>query len=403
MIAMKRIFTALFLLAGIHLSAQNLTGIWRGTFSSKADMLMGFGSSRYEVQIDDSKQPLNNMKGVGGVAYSYQNTRFYGKASTVGVWSPGQKNLVFEENKLLDYRFSDGSDNDIYLFTCYLTYRKEGDKEVLEGTYTSKHYKNGRPGDGGRIYLERVVDTDFEKEEFLKKKEEKLPETKQQRVKPGAEDALIKKQPAVTTKPPVKKPVTSTKPPVASVKPPVKKPVTTTKPPVIASKPPVKKPVTQPPVVKNNPQVTKPPVNVPENKPDIVKADKPVVKVPEPKVLKERENELIQTIYTDAKEIVVDLYDNGEVDGDTISVYDNNRLIAANKGLSTKPVSITVRLDEDDAVHEIVMVALNLGSIPPNTALMIVQAGNQRYTVRLSSTESKNAMVRFKYRKDLKD
>jgi hypothetical protein len=43
------------------------------------------------------------------------------------------------------------------------------------------------------------------------------------------------------------------------------------------------------------------------------------------------------------------------------------------------------------------MVAQNLGSIPPNTALMMVQAGDQRYTVRLSSTEQKNAMVRFRY------
>jgi hypothetical protein len=43
------------------------------------------------------------------------------------------------------------------------------------------------------------------------------------------------------------------------------------------------------------------------------------------------------------------------------------------------------------------MVAENLGRIPPNTALMIVMAGDERFTVFLNSSEQKNAMVRFKY------
>ena len=95
--------------------------------------------------------------------------------------------------------------------------------------------------------------------------------------------------------------------------------------------------------------------------------------------------------------MTISFYDNGEIDGDTISVYDNNRLLVKSQGLSAKPITITVKLNEDELEHEIVMVAENLGSIPPNTALMMVQAGDQRYTVRLSSTEQKNAMVRFRY------
>jgi hypothetical protein len=113
--------------------------------------------------------------------------------------------------------------------------------------------------------------------------------------------------------------------------------------------------------------------------------------------LKQRQNELFETITTSAREINISFYDNGEIDGDTISVYDNNRLLVKNKGLSAKPITLTIQLDENELEHEIVMVAQNLGSIPPNTALMMVQAGDQRYTVRLSSTEQKNAMVRFRY------
>ena len=41
------------------------------------------------------------------------------------------------------------------------------------------------------------------------------------------------------------------------------------------------------------------------------------------------------------------------------------------------------------------MVANNLGSIPPNTSLMYVYAGPQRYEVFISSNEQTNAKVIF--------
>ena len=54
-------------------------------------------------------------------------------------------------------------------------------------------------------------------------------------------------------------------------------------------------------------------------------------------------------------------------------------------------------MDKDNAEHELVMVAENLGRIPPNTSLMIVESGGQRFDVRITSTQQKNALVRFKY------
>jgi hypothetical protein len=44
------------------------------------------------------------------------------------------------------------------------------------------------------------------------------------------------------------------------------------------------------------------------------------------------------------------------------------------------------------------MYADNLGTIPPNTALMVVTAGAQKLDVYLSSTEQKSAAVRFVYK-----
>ena len=47
--------------------------------------------------------------------------------------------------------------------------------------------------------------------------------------------------------------------------------------------------------------------------------------------------------------------------------------------------------------HELVMVAENLGEIPPNTSLMIVNAEGNRYEIRITSTEQKNAVVQFRF------
>jgi len=45
--------------------------------------------------------------------------------------------------------------------------------------------------------------------------------------------------------------------------------------------------------------------------------------------------------------------------------------------------------------NELVMVAENLGSIPPNTSLMIAMVAGKRYEARLASTENSSALIRF--------
>jgi hypothetical protein len=46
------------------------------------------------------------------------------------------------------------------------------------------------------------------------------------------------------------------------------------------------------------------------------------------------------------------------------------------------------------------MVAENLGSIPPNTAILIITAGKNRHLLSLSSSETKSARVRIVYDED---
>ena len=108
---------------------------------------------------------------------------------------------------------------------------------------------------------------------------------------------------------------------------------------------------------------------------------------------------LAKRIMTDAGQIKLDLYDNAEIDGDTVSIYHNNRLVVSRAKLSAKPITLNVTVNAGNPHHEFVMVANNLGSIPPNTSLMIVTAGGNRHEVFISSTQQKNAKVIL----DLKD
>lgn len=114
-------------------------------------------------------------------------------------------------------------------------------------------------------------------------------------------------------------------------------------------------------------------------------------------VLIERKNELVKEIYVDTGSIKIDFYDNGQVDGDTISVYLDNSPVVSQKMLTIKPITIYIKIDLLKPQQEIIMVGENLGSIPPNTALMMVTTADKRYQLYLSSDEKKNSMVRFIY------
>jgi len=127
---------------------------------------------------------------------------------------------------------------------------------------------------------------------------------------------------------------------------------------------------------------------------------RPVVNYVVSREYKERENVVAKEISVDADSVQVDFYDNGEVDGDSISVFYNNQLIAFNRILSTRSVHFTFALDSTKEFNEITMFADNLGSIPPNTALMLVSDGKKRYEIRLTSDLKKNATLRIRRRKE---
>lgn len=120
-----------------------------------------------------------------------------------------------------------------------------------------------------------------------------------------------------------------------------------------------------------------------------------------PQALREKSNVLVQEIKVDSGVVNIEFYDNGQIDGDTISVYVNDRSVVYKQLLRTQPVSMSLQVDSKRAIQDVVMVGENLGTIPPNTALMIVTANNKRFQLYLTADEKKNALVRFIYEKSV--
>lgn len=126
---------------------------------------------------------------------------------------------------------------------------------------------------------------------------------------------------------------------------------------------------------------------------------RPVVNYVVANAFKTREKEVQREIEVEADSLIVNFYDNGEVDGDSISVFFNDQLLTFNRMLSVKAIQFKIALDPNKEVNELSMFADNLGSIPPNTALMIVYDGQNRHDVRLSSNLEKSATVRIRKKK----
>ena len=104
---------------------------------------------------------------------------------------------------------------------------------------------------------------------------------------------------------------------------------------------------------------------------------------------------LQQVIPITGDSIELSFYDNAEIDGDSIALFLNGKKIFQHVMLTDHPYTVKFAADDLNDDNECVMVAENLGAIPPNTALMIVLAGDKRYEAHLYSTENSSALIRF--------
>lgn len=150
-----------------------------------------------------------------------------------------------------------------------------------------------------------------------------------------------------------------------------------------------------PPVVKiitpEKPKDSVPPVVV---APIVKKADSIAV----PKTIAQRKNKEQSRLEVDVKTINLKVYDNAIMDGDTVSILYNGKMLLTHQLLSEKGIELNIELDEKQSRHEITLFAENLGSIPPNTALIVITAGSKRYELFASASLEENAVLVFDYK-----
>jgi len=369
--------TLVFLLQMVCVGAQDVTGIWRGHFRSSNEMyqrLVG-EDDRYKMEVQIAQQ----YKKFKAVTYSYKSTVFYGKADADGSVDVKTKKVMLRELKIVEVRMMSG---DACTMTCYLQYSQLGDEEFLEGTYTSNSTRDSADCGRGTIFLHKVASSDFHKEPFVEKREKEIEQEKKN------SPPIVKKitapnagaNPYTTPKSVAPKKETANTAVTAK---------TNNKPAIISTTP--RKELTK----TNTDQHT-----VVSSKSDsIMIPDKKTIIIPTPKDLATRSNELVKTITVTSPDVQLYIYDDGAIDNDTISVYFDKKQVVTRARLTTQPVIVKLHLDESSENHEVVMVAENLGEIPPNTSLMVVKAGDKRYEVRIVSTEQKNAVIVFKYQK----
>ncbi len=111
----------------------------------------------------------------------------------------------------------------------------------------------------------------------------------------------------------------------------------------------------------------------------------------------ERKIQKIEEIFFNSDSLLLSFYDNGTVDGDTISMVLNGRIIAEKIKLTTNAYRITIptKIAQNDSLM-LVMQAESLGLIPPNTGLLIIQDGETRYEIRFEGDMQKSSAVMLK-------
>lgn len=358
---MRLLFITFLSVLSFFSKAQDFNGQWKGSFNARGEE----GRVEYvlEISVDGDE--------VSGYSYTYPvfgGKKYYDICEIKGTINRNEKFIEISEVGKIKSNVPPP-----YRFDCFqthkLTYSKSNDLEKLSGTWEPARLSISVCGYGSTV-LERKK---------LKDIVTVLKEDSNDALKP----VIAKKEPSITKKPVTK----STKPPVASAKPKTKSNRT----PVAIAKP---KTSTTKPVIKKEPEVSlrkdtsSIAIKLPERKIEKIKSR------PLPR-FGTRTNKVIETIEVHDENVTIELYDNGEIDGDTVTVTFNGDVVAFKKGLSDKPVKFTIKA-KPDADNELVMYAENLGSVPPNTALMVVWVDNKRYTVNVSSDEKKNGSIIFR-------
>lgn len=336
----------------------NFNGQWKGGFDENGDVSTGLNDDiKYvlELTTDGSK--------VSGYSYTYFEggiKKYYTICRLTGTLNREANELTVTEIERIKSNTPPNFVN--YFQIHHLHYVKDtGNIEELRGTWIPAPNQGLGGGSGTTVLSRRVINP--LPVGFLPKKNKAVAST--------APKKTTTRKPIITQKPTHSSPHNST----------AKKATT-----------PLPKPKMQKPDKVDN-AISKNELNAPETK-----VDSKDILTPLPiKGFENRRNNVVKTINIEQPTFKLDFYDNGEIDGDSITVFYNGKIVLSHKRLSDKPISLTLTLDKNAKENIVTMYADNLGTIPPNTALMVVTDGGKRYEVRMESDYGKSGTVVFKH------
>lgn len=112
----------------------------------------------------------------------------------------------------------------------------------------------------------------------------------------------------------------------------------------------------------------------------------------------QRKDHQQQAVTVSSDSLILSFYDNGVVDGDSISVYMNDQPVISTRltSIATKKSIYIGGMEE----VKLLLVAENLGSIPPNTGLLIIREGDKTYQVNFTADMQTNASIILKRKRN---
>jgi hypothetical protein len=344
---MKIFYSFIFFLISSSVAAQNFNGQWKGGFNESSYGFSGMIGNNIDYVLELQTTGSN----VTGFSYTYFNEgpkRYYTICKLTGTVDKTAKEIEVTETERVKYNTPPDFQN------CFQTHKlhyeqDSADVETLRGTWIPAPDQKGNCGYGSTLLSRRIINR--------APLEIKPPEKNTVKTEP-------QKNPPVT-RPKYIPPKTHNNP--ASAGPRVK---------------------TTPPVVKKDVITKDIQSEIPQTK------QTEPIKTPLAK-FEPRRKDILKTIPIIHQTFKVDFYDNGEIDGDSITVFYNGKILLSHKMLTTNAISLTLSLDENVKENVITMYADNLGTIPPNTALMVVTDGDKRYEVRMTSDTEKSGSVIF--------
>ena len=326
-------------------SSQMITGTWKGRINRQ----------KVEVKIVKKGDSLT------GTSYYYESAGNYRRYSIKGFFDANTNEAVWWDDQLLEEksgRFSIGTPGKMPLLSRADFNCPGGGKMMLDG-------KAFKPGDEseikGEVHLDKTGQPFFEDEwDFVI-----------DNYTVGANDPDIIDSVALIAKQP---------PPVINNTEPARKPV------AISPVPPIK-------------EKTLSEKKEPEKEKTVIAEPKPLVAPGIEEKFISRQKTFIKEIPLAGDSVELKFYDNAEIDGDSISLFLNDKLLQQHIRLTANAYIIKLAVKDLQLTNELVMVAENLGAIPPNTAYMVAIINEDRHDAYLASTEGSSAMIRFTRKK----